>query len=60
MTQIEFEFDSSSNIKLDGKKILLSADNFPIKVKTKSKEGKEQKRIINLRLKHGLLKIMMS
>lgn len=59
MTQIEFEFDSCSNIKLDGKKILLSADNFPIKVKTKSK-GKEQKRIINLRLKHGLLKIMMS
>ena len=60
MSQIEFEFDSSTNIKLEGKRILLSAENFPIKVKTKSREGKEQKRIINLRLKHGLLKIMMS
>ena len=60
MSQIEFEFDNEKNIKIEGKKIMLTHDNFPIKVKTTSKSGKEQKRIINLRLKHGLLKIMMS
>ena len=60
MTQIEFEFDNSKNIKVDGKRILFSAEHFPIKIKTTSNNGKEQKRIINLRLKHGLLKIMMT
>jgi hypothetical protein len=60
MTQIEFELDNSNNIKIDGKRILLSAENFPIKVRTSSGRGKEQKRIINLRIKHGILKIMMS
>jgi hypothetical protein len=60
MTQIEFELDSPDNIKIDGKRIVLTAENFPIKVKTKSQRGMEQKRIINLRIKHGILKIMMS
>lgn len=59
MTEIVFEFDSTKNIKVEGKRILLSAENFPIKVKTTNMNGKEQKRIINLRLKHGILKIMM-
>ncbi len=60
MPQIEFEFDNEKNIRIEGKRILLTCENFPIKVKTKNEQGKEQKRIINLRLKHGLLKIMMS
>jgi hypothetical protein len=60
MEQIEFELDNSNNIKIDGKRILLSAENFPIKVRTACHNGKEQKRIINLRIKHGILKIMMS
>jgi len=60
MPQIEFEFDNAKNIKIEDKKIFLSCEHFPIKVKTTNIKGKEQKRIINLRLKHGLLKIMMS
>lgn len=60
MSQIEFEFDNEKNIKIEGKRIFLSCEHFPIKVKTTSKKGKEQKRIINLRFKHGLLKIMMT
>ena len=60
METIIFELDNNKNIRWSGNKIILNADNFPIKVKTKNKDCKEIKRVIDVRVKHGLIKIQIN
>jgi hypothetical protein len=60
MKTIEFEFDSEKDIKLDGKKVIVTSKHFPIKIKASTRNGTEVKRVVSLKIKCGVPRILLS
>jgi len=60
MKTIEFEFDSEKDIKLDGKKVIVTSKHFPIKIRASTRNGTEVKRVVSLKIKCGVPRILLS
>jgi hypothetical protein len=60
MKTIEFEFDSEKDIKIVGKKLIVTSKHFPIKIKASGRDGSEVKRVVSLKIKCGIPRILLS
>ena len=60
MKTIEFEFDSEKDIKVEGKKLIVTHKHFPIKIKASTRNGNEVKRVVSLKFKCGVPRILLS